>query len=107
MKNARVASHPAGRELVLIRALIRSVRPHQWSKNLFVIAPLLFARHLAEGDKALRSGAAFVAFCFLASGVYLFNDLTDLERDRQHPTKRFRPIASGDLPVWAAWVAMA
>jgi decaprenyl-phosphate phosphoribosyltransferase len=91
----------------LIRPFLRSIRPAQWAKNLFVVAPLLFARRLDDRDSILRSGAAFVAFCLLAGGVYLLNDLADKERDRQHPTKKLRPIASGALSEGAARLGLS
>ena len=86
----------------LPRALLVSLRPHQWTKNLVVLAPLAFSKHLFEADAALRAFAAFAAFCLLAGAVYVLNDLADAERDRAHPTKRTRPVASGALPVPAA-----
>jgi 4-hydroxybenzoate polyprenyltransferase len=86
----------------LPRALLVSLRPHQWTKNLVVLAPLAFSKHLFEADAALRALAAFAAFCLLAGAVYVLNDVADAERDRAHPTKRARPVASGALPVPAA-----
>lgn len=91
----------------LARALAVSLRPHQWTKNLVVLAALAFSKHLFDADAAARAGLAFVAFCALASAVYLVNDVLDLERDRLHPAKRTRPIASGALPVAAARAAAA
>ena len=76
-------------------ALARSMRPRQWVKNGFVVAPVLFAQQLSNvpGTTAL----AFVVFCLLSSGVYLFNDVVDLEEDRQHPVKKRRPLAAGEI----------
>jgi 4-hydroxybenzoate polyprenyltransferase len=91
----------------LSRALLVSLRPHQWTKNLVVLAALAFSKHLFDSDAAARSGVAFLAFCALAGGVYVVNDLVDRERDRLHPVKRGRPIASGALPVPVARVAAA
>jgi 4-hydroxybenzoate polyprenyltransferase len=91
----------------LSRALLVTLRPHQWTKNLVVLAALAFSKHLFDGDAAARSGAAFLAFCALAGGVYVVNDLVDRERDRLHPVKRARPIASGALPVATARAAVA
>lgn len=83
------------------------MRPAQWSKNLFVLAPLLFARRLGD-PAALRDAAlAFVAFSAAASGTYLLNDLADRERDRLHPAKRLRPIAAGTLGPGTAATAAA
>ena len=80
-------------------SLIRSLRPSQWTKNLIVFGPLIFARRLHEPSAVLLSFAAFATFCALSGVVYLVNDIMDREADRQHPLKRNRPIASGDLPV--------
>ena len=74
---------------------IRLVRPKQWVKNFFVLAPLLFSGKLLETDAVLAGATAFLAFCFAASSVYVLNDVVDREADRSHPTKRSRPIASG------------
>ena len=79
----------------MISALVRSLRPQQWTKNLFVLAPLVFAQRLTDSDCARRGALAFVAFCAAASAIYLVNDLRDREEDRHHPLKRLRPIASG------------
>lgn len=88
-------------------ALLRSLRPAQWAKNAFVLAPLVFA-HRLEDPRLLASAAlAFVAFCAASSAVYLVNDLADREQDRQHPVKRLRPIASGALPASVATGAAA
>ncbi len=83
-------------------SLLRSLRPEQWTKNLIVFAALLFGRRLLDPEAVLRSVAAFAIFCALSGVVYLVNDLFDREADRQHPIKRFRPIAAGDLSPAAA-----
>ncbi len=82
------------------------MRPHQWVKNLFVVAPLVFAKGLGDPAMMLRSGAAFVLFSFAASSIYLLNDIADIEADRAHPKKRNRPIASGRVAISAARAAM-
>ncbi|RLB57161.1 MAG: decaprenyl-phosphate phosphoribosyltransferase [Deltaproteobacteria bacterium] len=82
--------------------LLKAMRPHQWVKNIFVLAPLVFARDLFEADRALPAGLALGLFCLASSTVYLLNDLTDVEADRAHPVKRNRPIASGQLSLGAA-----
>ena len=82
--------------------LVVSLRPEQWTKNLLVFAGLLFGGRLLEPDAVLRAIAAFAIFCLLSGAVYLFNDVTDQERDRQHPLKRKRPIAAGDFSTKAA-----
>ena len=82
-----------------LTALVRLLRPLDWSKSSFVFAGLLFGHQWTEPGKVQAVLAAFVAFCAAASSVYVFNDLLDRERDAQHPTKRLRPIASGAVGV--------
>jgi 4-hydroxybenzoate polyprenyltransferase len=77
--------------------LFLSLRPGQWTKNLFVLAGLLFGRRLLDPASVLLASAAFAIFCTLSSAVYLFNDVVDREADRVHPLKGTRPIASGAL----------
>jgi decaprenyl-phosphate phosphoribosyltransferase len=79
------------------RALVRTIRPRQWVKNVFVGAPLVFARELANVTAVSRAVLAVLAFCALSGAVYAFNDVVDVEADRKHPTKRLRPIAAGEL----------
>ena len=81
------------------------MRPVQWVKNVFVLAPIVFAEQLDESAVLERAVLAVVAFCLAASAIYLFNDLRDREEDRRHPLKRHRPIAAGTLPVPAAIAA--
>ena len=85
-----------------LAGLIRAMRPHQWVKNAFVVAPLVFAKGLGDVPMMTRSAIAFALFSFAASSIYLMNDLADVESDRAHPKKRHRPIASGQLSVGAA-----
>jgi decaprenyl-phosphate phosphoribosyltransferase len=85
-----------------IIALLLTLRPHQWVKNLFVAAPLVFSRHLLDPAYVARTALAVLAFCALSGAVYAFNDVRDVEADRAHPTKRRRPIASGALSERAA-----
>jgi 4-hydroxybenzoate polyprenyltransferase len=76
------------------------MRPHQWVKNLFVLAPVVFAhRQLTQPSFIFAALGAFAVFCLLAGAVYTLNDLVDADADRVHPVKRFRPIASGRVPV--------
>ncbi len=86
----------------MVLPILKSARPHQWVKNLFVAAPVVFAHRLGDRQADLRTAAAFGIFCLLSSTVYLANDLVDVEKDRAHPVKRLRPIASGALPVRVA-----
>jgi decaprenyl-phosphate phosphoribosyltransferase len=91
----------------MVVALLKASRPHQWIKNLFVAAPLIFARRMDDPTATVRSLIAVGCFCLLSSAVYLLNDIVDIERDRAHPLKRLRPIASGRLPVQVARIAAA
>ncbi len=83
----------------LFITLIRALRVYQWTKNLLVFAPLLFAQQFLDTTQLFRSILAFAAFCMAASATYLFNDLLDIEKDRAHPIKRHRPLASGALRI--------
>jgi 4-hydroxybenzoate polyprenyltransferase len=85
-----------------VRGLIRALRPRQWSKNAFIFAAILFDRQLASLQPFLRVLAGFVLLCCAASAIYLINDIADVDRDRLHPKKKFRAIASGQLSIrWA------
>lgn len=81
----------------VLRALLMTMRPHQWVKNLFVLAPLIFAQKLHDRQRVVIALSATLLFSLVSSAVYVFNDLLDREADRQHPVKRFRPLASGAL----------
>jgi len=81
----------------LARALLKTMRPRQWTKNAFVFAALIFDGKLTQVPALLHTLAAFVWFCLLSSAVYIINDLADIEKDRAHPDKRRRPLASGEL----------
>jgi 4-hydroxybenzoate polyprenyltransferase len=85
--------------------LVRSLRPAQWTKNLFVLAGLLFGRRLFDPQSVLLAASAFAIFCALSSAVYLINDVLDREADRVHPLKSARPIASGALKPRVALLA--
>ena len=85
-----------------IRALIRTMRPVQWTKNVVIFAALVFDRQLLELPGLLRTSMGFVLFCLISSAVYIFNDITDIEADRLHPEKCKRPLAAGELTVGAA-----
>src|SRR5690554_6557950 len=91
----------------MARGIIGTLRPRQWVKNLFVLAPLFFSKSFLIPEKALLALAAALLFCAAAGTVYLFNDIFDIEKDRRHPTKRFRPIPSGELPVSVARASAA
>src|SRR3954468_8529110 len=85
-----------------LRGVIRTVRPHQWVKNVFVLAPIVFAKEMFSPFVVTRAASAFAVFCLLAGAVYAMNDIADRDADRVHPVKRKRPIASGLVPLsWA------
>lgn len=86
--------------------IIRLLRPLQWFKNVFVLAPLFFSNNLLKGDLLCPTLIAFVAFCLVSSSIYCFNDIFDVESDRQHPRKSHRPIASGAVSVRTGYVLM-
>lgn len=87
--------------------VVRTLRPHQWVKNVFVLAPVVFAREMFIEERLIRSVGAFGVFCLLAGAVYTMNDVADRQADASHPIKRLRPIASGQLPVsWARRLAV-
>ena len=88
----------------MLLSLLRATRPRQWVKNLSVAAPLVFAKSLRDQERVMRAAAAVAIFCVISSAVYLWNDVIDVDRDRAHPTKRFRPIAAGELPMATAKV---
>jgi 4-hydroxybenzoate polyprenyltransferase len=81
------------------KAVIRCLRPHQWVKNLIIFVPLLTAHDMGNAGLMAAAIKAFIAFCLGASGIYVVNDLIDLESDRQHPHKKRRPFVSGDVSV--------
>jgi len=88
-----------------LKALLLTLRPEQWTKNLLVFAGVMFGGHLLDGTALVHAVGAFVAFCALSSTVYIFNDLADREADTQHPLKCMRPIAAGDLSPTVAIAA--
>jgi 4-hydroxybenzoate polyprenyltransferase len=89
------------------RALLISMRPKQWMKNVLIFTALVFDEKLFDLGAFLATCAGFILFSLISSSVYLLNDITDLEADRQHPKKKKRPIASGDLKVSTARWAVA
>jgi 4-hydroxybenzoate polyprenyltransferase len=105
---SRIASESVSnvRVRTTLRGGIRSLRPHQWVKNLLVFGGLIFSRSLLQPSAIWLSVNAFVIFCMVSSAIYLFNDLRDMEADRLHPLKRKRPLASGAISRGAASVLM-
>lgn len=97
--SARLASAAGG---VAAGDVVRLLRPAQWVKNLLVFAALIFSKHLFVSESVGRALLAFASFCLLASAAYVLNDLHDAEKDRRHPAKRLRPIASGRVTAGAA-----
>ncbi|MBD0323011.1 MAG: decaprenyl-phosphate phosphoribosyltransferase, partial [Aldersonia sp.] len=93
----------AGPPKSLAGGVVKAVRPRQWVKNVLVLAAPLAAGSVDDISVLGSAALAFVVFCMAASGVYLVNDAMDIEADRAHPTKRFRPIAAGVLPVNLAY----
>ena len=98
----------------VIIGVIKAIRPRQWVKNVLVLAAPLAALggpvHYGYAEvltKAYPVFGAFVVFCLAASSIYLINDVRDVEADREHPTKRFRPIAAGVVPEWLAYTLAA
>lgn len=87
------------RTVRLARGLARSMRPKQWTKNIFIFAALVFDGKLFQPEPLINTTIGFIVLCLLSSAVYLINDSADVAADRQHPTKRYRPIAAGEVPV--------
>jgi 4-hydroxybenzoate polyprenyltransferase len=88
-----------------MRPILATLRPQQWVKNFVVFAGLIFSQNLGDLDLVLQSVAGFALFCLLSSSMYVFNDITDVESDRRHPSKAARPIASGKIGISAAvWI---
>jgi 4-hydroxybenzoate polyprenyltransferase len=94
----RADLHPAPARSLTV-SLFVSLRPAQWTKNLFVFGALMFGQRLLDPTSVLQAVAAFFIFCALSGVVYLINDVADRDADRQHPLKRRRPIASGEVPI--------
>jgi 4-hydroxybenzoate polyprenyltransferase len=82
-------------------SLVQALRPQHWVKNLLIFVPIVMAHQLSQLSRLNHVLFAFVAFSLCASAVYVVNDLFDLHADRQHPTKKSRPFACGEVPVWA------
>jgi 4-hydroxybenzoate polyprenyltransferase len=82
--------------------LLKTMRPKQWTKNLIIFAGIIFAQKIFQPELLLRTAYAFAAFCILSGSVYIINDLVDIDKDREHPTKKNRPLASGMLSAATA-----
>ncbi len=94
-----------GARAFMLKALIKSMRLRQWPKNLFVMAAVIFDGKLFNTNALMISFAGVFIFCLISSSVYLINDIRDIDFDRNHPVKKFRPIASGKLPIKVAVIA--
>jgi len=92
-------------EVFVVKALLKTMRPKQWIKNIFIFAAVVFDKQLTDPIALLNTIVAVIAFCLVSSAVYLVNDLVDMDKDRQHPTKRNRPLPSGKLSRRVALVA--
>lgn len=90
----------------MLKALLKTMRPKQWAKNVFLLAAVVFDRKLTNTDAMLHTLLGVIAFSLVASVVYITNDIADVEADREHPIKRKRPIAAGKLPIPVAWGAV-
>ena len=86
----------------MLSALIKAMRPRQWTKNGFIFFALIFDKQLFSPTPFVRTLEGFFLFCLISSAVYLLNDIADIEGDRQHPQKKHRPLASGLLPIGVA-----
>lgn len=91
----------------MITSIIKLTRPYQWVKNVFVLLPLFFGGSLLDGFELYQAAVAFVSFSFIASAIYCFNDIIDVEADRRHSEKCTRPIASGQLSIAQGYAVMA
>lgn len=89
----------------MLSELVKTLRVKQWTKNALVFFALIFDKQLFHPEALLRTVFGFLLFCLISSAVYIFNDISDIEADRQHPEKKHRPLPSGKLPVKAAWAA--
>lgn len=91
----------------MLRAIAQTMRPKHWAKNVFLFVALVFDRKLTNSEAIIDTFAGVILFSLIASLVYIINDITDIEADRQHPTKKNRPIAAGRLPIRVAWIVAA
>lgn len=83
---------------------LKLLRVHQWIKNFFIFAPIFFSFSFHSGESLINASIAFIGFCCIASSIYIINDWKDIESDKQHPKKKFRPLASGAIRVGSAFI---
>ena len=86
-----------------LNPILRIMRPGQWTKNLIIFAGLIFSGNLFNTPLLYRNIAVFILFCLLSSSVYIINDIIDLEKDKNHPSKKTRPLPKGELSLTKAW----
>jgi decaprenyl-phosphate phosphoribosyltransferase len=89
----------------LFFGLVKTMRPHQWTKNVLVFAAPVAGGVIFQSEITIKTVAAFIIFCSASASTYLLNDARDVEMDRLHPKKKYRPVASGQVPVSAAYFA--
>lgn len=89
-----------------MKSLIKLIRPKQWLKNVFVFIPMFFGGSLLDGADIIACLVVFMAYCFVASAVYCFNDIHDVDADRRHPVKCKRPLAAGEVSIAQAYILM-
>jgi len=90
----------------MLKEYISLLRPYQYIKNLFLFLPAFFSLQIMDAEVVLRTCIAFVAYCCMASAVYILNDYKDREADREHPVKRLRPLAAGTIKTSTAFILM-
>ena len=96
-----------GEDHLQVLSIIKLMRPHQYIKNLFIFLPLFFSLKITDTDLLFNAVIAFIAFSLTASAIYTLNDYHDIEEDKQHPKKKYRPLTSGDISKAQAIVIMA
>jgi UbiA prenyltransferase family len=100
-----IGERPTPRTRSTAFALLVAMRPGEWIKNVLVFAGIVFAKKFDEPAQVADAVCTFIAFCAIASAGYLFNDLSDIDHDRRHPDKRFRPIPAGEIQPSVAWAS--
>ena len=89
---------------MIVRDFIRCVRIRQWSKNIIIFAALIFSNNANQFQYIMKSFIAFIIFSLGAGAFYIFNDIIDIDSDREHPIKKHRPIASGNISIKTGWI---
>lgn len=87
-----------------MKYLFMAMRPHQWTKGVFILLPLVFGQKLTDHTSLYRTGVIFFAYALISSGIYILNDILDVEEDRHHPEKKKRPLAAGKITVKQAYI---